>query len=84
MARIPERASVNDMLEVLKKQWLDTKDIKILASVSLNKAREIKNKITLELTNGERKCFLPQGLVPNEEVVKYLNINVKYLKKISE
>lgn len=84
MARIPERASVNDMLEVLKKQWLDTKDIKILASVSLTKAREIKNQITLELTNGEKKYFLPQGLVPNEEVVKYLNINVKYLKKISE
>lgn len=84
MARIPKRASVNDILEVLKKQWLDTKDIKILASVSLTKAREIKNQIILELTNGEKKYFLPQGLVPNEEVVKYLNINVKYLKKISE
>ena len=53
MARIPERASVNDMLEVLKKQWLDTKDIKILASVSLNKAREIKNKIASAV---DREC----------------------------
>lgn len=82
MGRIPQRASVNEMLEVLQKQWLDTKDISILACVSLNKAREIKKKITKEIESKDN--FLPTGLVPNEEVVKYLNINVKYLKKISE
>lgn len=82
MGRIPQRASVNEMLKILQKQWLDTKDISILACVSLNKAREIKKKITSEIES--RDCFLPPGLVPNEEVVSFLNINVKYLKKISE
>lgn len=82
MGRIPQRASVNEMLKVLQKQWLDTKDISVLACVSLNKAREIKKKITKEIESKDN--FLPTGLVPNEEVVRYLNINVKYLKKISE
>lgn len=80
--KIANRSSTNEILEVLKKQWLDTKDIKILASVSLTKAREIRKKITIELEN--QNYFLPNGLVPNEEVVKYLKLNVKYLKKISE
>ena len=70
------------MLEVLKKQWLNTKDIKILASVSEEKARTIKKKITNDLLNNNN--FVPDGLVPNEEVVRYLNLNIKYLKKISE
>lgn len=82
MARIPTRASANEMLDVLNKQWLDTKDIKLLASVGIEKARKIKNEIisTLEDDN----YFLPSGLVPSEKVVEYLNLNVKYLKKIAK
>ena len=82
MARMSVRASANEMLDVLNKQWLDTKDIKLLASVGIEKARKIKNEIisTLEDDN----YFLPSGLVPSEKVVEYLNLNVKYLKKIAK
>ena len=82
MPRVPTRATVSEMLEVLKKQWLDTKDVKILASVGETKARTIKKEITNNLL--KQNYFLPDGLVPSEEVVKYLNLNIKYLKKISE
>ena len=82
MARIPTRASANEMLDVLNKQWLDTKDIKLLASVGIEKARKIKNEIISALEDDN--YFLPSGLVPSEKVVEYLNLNVKYLKKIAK
>lgn len=80
--RVANRSSTEDMLEVLNKQWLNVKDIKVLASVSLDKARKIKNEIIIELEN--QNYYLPTGLVPSEEVVKYLKINVSYLKKIRD
>ena len=80
--RVSKLYSANEMLEILKKQWLDTKDIQALASVSQDKAREIKKNITKNLE--DQNYFLPTGLVPNEKVVEYLNLNIKYLKKISE
>lgn len=82
MARIPERVSIDEMLEILKKQWLDAKDIRKLGSIGYQKALKIRKEITEELE--ERNCFVPNGLVPNECVVKYLNINLKYLQKISQ
>lgn len=82
MAKIPKRASAKEMLEILKKQWLSTKDIKILASVGYEKARTIKIEIAEDLK--KQGYFLPPGLVPSEEVIKYLNLNVNYLKKVSE
>lgn len=82
MAKIPKSASASEMLEILKKQWLNTKDIKILASVGYEKAVKIKKEIIKNVE--EQGCFLPSGLVPSEEVIKYLNLNIKYLKKVSE
>lgn len=82
MARMSVRASANEMLDILNKQWLDTKDIKVLASVGIEKARKIKNEIISKLE--DENYFLPNGLVPSEKVVEYLNLNVKYLKKIAK
>ena len=82
MAKIPKSASASEMLEILKKQWLNTKDIKILASVGYEKAVKIKKEIIKNVE--EQGYFLPSGLVPSEEEIKYLNLNIKYLKKVSE
>lgn len=81
MSRISKRATASEMLEILKKPWLCTKDIKILGSVGSDKARKIKNKITYDLQ--EQNYFLPSGLVPSEKVIEYLHLNIKYLKKIA-
>lgn len=81
MPRIPMRSTASEMLETLNKQWLDTKDIKILACVGLRRAKEIKDDISETLKN--EKYFLPNGLVPSEKVIEYLNLNIKYLKKIA-
>lgn len=82
MARVPKRATVNEMLESINKQWLNTKDIQVLGCVSEKKARKIKKEITRQLL--EEKYFLPDGFVPSEKVVKHLNLNISYLKKIAE
>lgn len=82
MSKIAKRYSANEILKILEKQWLDTNDIKILASVSTNQARSIKKEITIQLK--EEQYFLPNGLVPNERVVDYLKLNIKYLKKIAK
>ena len=82
MARMSVRASANEMLDVLNKQWLDTKDIKLLASVGIEKEKKKKNEIISALEDDN--YFLPSGLVPSEKVVEYLNLNVKYLKKIAK
>lgn len=82
MARIPNRASINEMLEVLKKQWLSAQDIKILASVSLRKAYSIRNEITADLKS--QNYFLPNSLVPNDKVIDYLKLDIKYLRKLAE
>lgn len=82
MARIPTRASANEMLDILNKQWLDTKDIKVLASVGIDKARRIKNEIISTLA--AEHYFLPTSLVPSEKVVEHLNLNVRYLKKMAK
>lgn len=82
MARIPNSASINEMLDVLKKQWLKAQDIKILASVSLRKAYLIRNEITEDLK--KQNYFLPNGLVPSNKVIDYLKLDIKYLRKLAE
>lgn len=80
MAKVPKRTSVDEMLLILNKQWLDTQDIRKLACVGEAKARKIKYEIRDNLL--AENWFLPEGLVPSEKVVDYLNLNIKYLKKI--
>ena len=82
MGKIAKRISVNDMLDILNNQWLSSTDIKKLACVSLARAIKIKDEITADLTS--KNYFVPSGVVPCDSVVKYLNLNINYLKKISE
>lgn len=81
MSRVAKIYTAKEILKTLEKQWLTTKDIQIVSGSSQIKAREIKKNITaIILQEGN---YLPQGLVPVDRVIKYLNINVNYLKKIA-
>lgn len=83
MPKVAKRHTASEILEVLKKQWLDTKDIQIVSGTSIDKARKFKNQIAKKIIE-EEKCLLPNGLVPSDKVAKYFNLNIKYLKQISE
>ena len=80
--RIVKRLSANEILKILENQWLTTKDIKDIACVGYTKASYIKNEIELKIKERDQNYFLPSGLVPSKEVVDYLNIDIKYLRKI--
>ena len=83
MPKVPKQHTAGEILEVLKKQWLDTKDIQIVSGTSIDKARKLKKEIAKKIIE-EEKCLLPNGLVPSDKVAKYFNLNIKYLKQISE
>lgn len=81
--RIVKRLSANEILRILENQWLTTKDIKDIACVGYTKASYIKNEIEIKIKERDQNYFLPSGLVPSKEVVDYLNIDIKYLRKIA-
>ena len=74
-------ATAGDILEILNKQWLSSKDIKIVASVGINKATKILKEIQQELE--ENNYFYPTNMVPSECVIQKLGLNVKYLRKMA-
>ncbi len=75
-------ATAKDILEILNKQWLSAKDIKIVASVGLNRAYQIRDEIQQELE--EKNFFHPAYMVPSEFVVKKLGLNLKYLRQMAK
>lgn len=83
MARVPKLYSASEILQVLQKQWLTTDDIQILSGRSIDKARELKKEIARKIVE-EDNYLLPNGLVPSDKTVKYLNLNINYLKKMAK
>lgn len=74
--------TASETLEILKKAWLNNDDIMQVAGCGQNRALTIKKKIQKNLENQEIYCA--HGLVPSAEVVKFLKINIEYLKKMSK
>ena len=70
-----------DTLTLISKQWCDLNDLMKLAGVGRNNALKIKNSIKDDLT--KQGYLLPGNLLPMNEVVEYLKINISYLKKMS-
>lgn len=71
----------NDILNLISKQWANTKDIQDLANVGRDKAMKIKKTIQKELQ--EKNWLLPnENYIPMSEVVKHLRIDINYLKKV--
>ena len=74
--------TADELLDILNNQWASAKTIQKIAYVGANKAGELFNEIKKEVLNDGYK--LPSNLVPMERVVKYFNININYLKKVSK
>lgn len=74
--------SIEETINLLKKQWCSIEDLMKLAQVSRTKAYNIKNDISKNLE--EQGFKLPLGLLPMIEVVKYLRIDLDYLERMSK
>lgn len=73
--------SAKETLELISKQWCDLNDLIKLTGLGKNNAMKLKNQIKASLN--EKGYQLPNKLLPMNEVVNYLKINIGYLKKVS-
>ena len=71
-----------ELLDLLDKQWANTKDIQKIGGIGEAKALKVKKHIRDELIN-EKNYYLPnERTVPMCEVVKFFKIDINYLKRI--
>lgn len=71
--------SASETLEILSRSYVKYSDIKKLACCGNKKANEIKQIMIDNLTN--KKYYFPKGLIPTEEVIDTLKININHLKR---
>lgn len=81
MPKPREKPTASEILKVLDGLWVDKKGITIIAYCGDNRAWEhMKNiKENIKLNYG-KEC--PRDYVPTDEVIKYFDINLNYLKKV--
>ena len=73
--------NAKETLTLISKQWCSLTDLQKLTGLGKNSALKLKNQIKVELTN--KGYQLPSRLLPMNEVVKYLKINISYLQKMA-
>ena len=67
--------------ELISKQWCNLDDLMKLSNLGINNAFKLKKEI--KILCEEKGYLLPKGLLPMCEVVAFLNINIDYLKSMS-
>ena len=74
--------NAKETLNLISKQWCDINDLRKLTGLGKNNANKLKNEIRIDLIN--KGYQLPSKLLPMNEVVSYLKINIGYLQKMAK
>lgn len=74
--------TAKETLELISKQWCDLNDLRKLTGLGKNSATKLKTDIKSDLVN--KGYLLPKKLLPMNEVVSYLKINIPYLQKMTK
>ena len=74
--------TAKETLDLISKQWCDLNDLRKLTGLGKNSASKLKNEIWINLLN--KGYQLPSKLLPMNEVVNYLKININYLQRMSK
>lgn len=74
--------NAKETLELISKQWCTINDLMKLTGLGKNNALKLKNDIKINIEN--KGYVLPAKLLPMNEVVEYLKINVNYLQKMAK
>lgn len=74
--------NAKETLNLISKQWCDLNDLRKLTGLGKNNAIKLKNEIKIDLEN--KGYLLPNKLLPMNEVVSYLKINISYLQKMAK
>lgn len=74
--------NAKETLKLISKQWCNLADLQKLTGLGKNSVNKLKNEIRSDL---EIKGYqLPSKLLPMNEVVNYLKINISYLQKMAK
>lgn len=73
--------TAKNILEIISKQYCTTSDLMILSNSGKNTCLKIKKQLREKLQN--ENYYLPKNVLPMDKVVEFLNINISYLKKVS-
>ena len=73
--------NTDEILKIINKQWCNLNDLMKLANVGRNTALSIKKSIKQKLES--ENYYVPNNAIPMHEVIKYLNIDITYLKSLS-
>ncbi len=74
--------NAKETLDLISKQWCDLNDLRKLTGLGKNSASKLKSEIRINLLN--KGYQLPSKLLPMNEVVNYLKININYLQKMAK
>ena len=74
--------TAKETLQLISKQWCDLNDLRKLTGLGKNSATKLKTDIKSDLVN--KGYLLPKKLLPMNEVVSYLKINIPYLQKMTK
>ena len=74
--------NAKETLELISKQWCSLSDLIKLTGLGKNSASKLKTEIRGDLIN--KGYYIPSKLLPMNEVVSYLKINVSYLQKMAK
>lgn len=75
--------NAKETLNLISKQWCDLNDLRKLTGLGKNNAIKLKNEIKFDLES--KGYLLPSNrLLPMNEVVNYLKINISYLQKMAK
>ena len=74
--------NAKETLNLISKQWCNLTDLQKLTGLGKNSALKLKNEIKIDLMN--KGYLLPSKLLPMNEVVSYLKININYLQKMAK
>lgn len=74
--------SAKETLNLISKQWCSLNDLIELTGLGKNNALKLKNDIKHLLE--DKGYQLPNKLLPMNEVVNYLKININYLQKMAK
>lgn len=74
--------TAKETLDLISKQWCDLNDLRKLTGLGKNSASKLKNEIRINLLN--KGYQLSSKLLPMNEVVNYLKININYLQRMSK
>lgn len=74
--------TAKETLDIINKPWCTSEDISILTGFGETKSAAIKKEINDELRNQGFRVI--DNYVPTDRLIVYLNLNIEYLKKVSD